>query len=69
MTHAHTLKLVPADLDRLHGLLVRAGVAAPGSPYVHPFELLADLEHLVARAGQPPDGTAAHGGADVRSRR
>lgn len=48
MTHAHTLKLVPADLDRLHRALARAGVVTE-TPYLHPFELLAAIEHLAAR--------------------
>ena len=45
MTHAHTLKLVPADLDRVYAALRRAGV--PVTPFQHPFQLVAAIEAAV----------------------
>lgn len=68
MTHVHTIRLVPADLDRLHGTLARAGVVSE-APYLHPFELLAAIEHLAARAGTAPASAPSTGGEGVLSRR
>jgi hypothetical protein len=68
MTHAHGLKLVPADLDRLHRTLARAGVVAE-TPYLYPFELLAAIEHLAARVPSWTPTAAPDGGEGVLSRR
>jgi hypothetical protein len=46
MSHTLSLKLGPADLDRLRAVLVRAGIANPEVPYAKVFELLADVETL-----------------------
>ena len=50
MTHTHTLKLVPADLDRLHATLRRVGIARVAEPFASPFELLAAVETLAELA-------------------
>jgi hypothetical protein len=68
MTHLHTLKLVPADLDRLHGTLARAGVVTE-TPYLHPFELIAAIEHLAARVQSRTAAAPSTGGEGVLSRR
>ena len=44
--HSVTIKLVPANLDRVHAALVRAGVGHPEQPFERPFELLAAIEEL-----------------------
>ena len=47
MSHRYTLHLVPADLDRLEGILQRAGVATPGN-WDSSAQLLADIDRLAA---------------------